>query len=243
MHQQITGGDNNLINDLNALIQALMEPNKRLYLFKQHEILYNKDIGIQQLRSSPNFEGGITTFATCKHLMRTYPADWEESWLAGLCPSATNNSALLFVGRIGKVFTTNKALSSYIRNHHPDAYLVKQADTNPRGDLYTPKSGSDIGDHHTQYVEPPENHTRREMYKKSPGSISERPDGKIPKWWRDVEYKNVHGKRPPVFVFSKCYIFKDPMAWSNINPGRASMKLSSRQFAKSLMDRDSKLLV
>lgn len=228
------------LNNLPLLKTTLREwQNAELRLYTQHEIFYEEGI-LKHTRSSPNWDGGFVTYSTCKHLMRTYKPriEWPDTWIAGLCPAHCENNTILFVGCIHMAFESNFHLRHHIQvleSKFPYA-RSKSADINPRGDLYTPKDeklGSNRIYDHTAFYEPP-NHTRSvELYKKSPGSTSKRPDGKIPKWWRDIEYIN-HGVRPPSFILAPCFLFSQPMLWSSFKPGRAALKLTCRQFLKSL---------
>lgn len=155
-------------------------------MYTQHLIKYQEGI-FKQTRSSPNWEGGLVTYATCKHNLRSTITDWEGVWLVGLCPKNCESNAVLFAGKISSVFSSNYSLRSHIIHQYPKSvYRAKNAHINPRGDLYTPVeelSGDEVYDHNN-YREPP-NHTRSvEHYTHSAGTPIP-ADGKIPKWWRD----------------------------------------------------------
>lgn len=206
-----------------------------LYLYTQHEIFWEDDV-VKQTRSSPNWEGGMVTYATCKHQMRTWNSleDWVGMWIAGLNPSAMDNS-LLFAGQVAQSFSSNYLLRSHLKKEHPDVYAHKNADINPRGDLYRPRrklKGAERWDHEN-FHEPKHPHTRSvETYKKSPGS---RP-GEVPKWWRDHEYE-LHGKHPPVFILEPCYLFPRPsMVCNDLEPRRAVLKLTLEEFLADLAE-------
>jgi len=203
--------------------------DQKLYLYTQHEIFLGKTL--QQTRSSPNWQGGLTTFATCKHHMRTFNNDWSDMWIAGLCPAALNN-AVLFCGKIKKLFKSNYDLSRWLKRNNKEAFKAKQANKDPRGDLYKPKavlSGEQVFNHEN-FVKP-KNHTRSlEYYSKSPGSVSIRLDGKIPKWWRDIEYT----KHPPVFILDPVVLFTQPTVLTSYEPKRATLSLTLKQFTRSL---------
>jgi len=223
------------LNDVQGLNQALDQGgiDRNLYLYTQHEIFFEDEL-FKHTRTSPNWEGGMVTYGTCKHNLRTFdrgPAGWEGTWLAGLCPKHCQSNALLFVGVVRYAFAGNYCLGQWVKHTAPQTWKVKQADGNPRGDLYTPRH-QDLDDtqqhDHTYYVEPA-GHTRSvEFYKKSPGSRSTREDGKIPKWWRDLEYVGKGGRRPPCFVLDPCWVFSKPLLWSSIIPGRAVRRTSPR---------------
>lgn len=210
--------------------------NDDLYLYTQHEIFWDQDV-LKHTRSSPNLEGGLVTYATCKHLMRTYSRPtWVGTWLVGLCPKECASNTMFFAGRVSYQFSGNYALGGYVRLFHPRAYKAKRANTNPRGDLYTPTEMAltEAQQHDHRYFQEPPNHTRSlEFYSKSPGSGSNRPDGKIPKWWRDLEYLG-HGRRPPAFVLDPCYLFSRPLLWTSLNPRRAVLRLTAGRLAETL---------
>lgn len=204
------------------------------YLYTHHEVfLYGGTV--RHTRSSPNWEGGVVTYATCKHRLRTAARKtWVGTWLCGLCPKGCAANCVLFAGRISMEFPTNVALGDYLRRANQAAWLAKQATRNPRGDLYAPTAAARVAGRlhsHSGYVAP-EGHTRSvEFYKKSSGSVSDRPDGLIPKWWRDVEYCTANGRRPRVFVLSPCYLFSRPLLWPTRTPGRAAVRLTCPELA------------
>src|SRR5262245_50172452 len=70
-----------------ALKSMLQKTEGELYLYTQHQIFQNEQQQFLQTRSSPNWEGGLVTYATCKHNMRTYNREWLVTWIAGLTPS------------------------------------------------------------------------------------------------------------------------------------------------------------
>lgn len=197
-------------------------------MFTHHEVVWTGSI-IKQTRSSPNWEGGMFTFATCKHQMRTWRTaeEWQDTWICGLGPRDCQNNTLLYAGKVAQVFANNYDLSRYILHEYPDIYRIKAADNNPRGDLYTPVKGlasrMEIERYkHTNFIEP-KNHTR---------SVDKYKDG-TPKWWRDIEYKS-HNKRPPVFILDPVVVFSKPMIWSSLKPGRACLKITCEQLLDSL---------
>lgn len=213
--------------------------NRNLYLYTHHEIFLDEGI-IKHTRSSPNWEGGLVTYATCKHLMRSYSRkgnNWRNTWIVGLCPSKMDN-CVLFCGVVWKQFYSNYDLREFIQAQYPTAFKAKEADNNPRGDLYTPRRELTKTAHkyHSEYFHPPANpHTRSvEFYSKSPGSISQRKDGKIVKWWRDIEYQTSNGSRPFSFILNPCFLFSKPCLWTTFQPKRATLKLEPPDFSNSL---------
>ena len=220
-------------------LNAIEGGDRFLYLYTHHEVFLQDGI-IKHTRSSPNFEGGLVTYATCKHLMRSYNRDkdggWVNTWLVGLCPKKGLNNCVMFVGQVSMEFERNIQMGTHLMLNYPEVIAHKLAMTNPRGDVYTLKEDpptNDLDDHNN-YLEPP-NHTRSlEFYKKSPGSVSDRPDGKIPKYWRDIEYQNAQGRRPPSFILSPCFLFSKPTLYTSYQPKRATLKLDPMSFVKSL---------
>jgi hypothetical protein len=223
------------LNDPDGLLSALSKDRGEAYLYTSHQIFYEDGL-LKQTRSSPNWEGGLLTYSTCKQHLRTTSRQWPGTWLASLGPRDCSDNCLLMVGRVAHAFPSNYTLSGCVRTSYPSVYKVKQACLNPRGDLYTPKRPL-VGDevfHHENFVEP-KNHTRSvEFYKKSPGSRSDRADGLIPKWWRDLEYISHHGHRPWHFILAPCWVFSKPLMWSTISPGRASVRLPAVALGKAL---------
>ncbi len=236
------------LNDPDRLAASLEADDVNdLYLYVHHEVFLQDNI-IKHTRSSPNWEGGVVTYATCKHLMRTYSRPevtdsgtplWEGVWLSGLAPMPMDNT-VMFAGKISKQFLSNPDLSRHLKQHHPIAYRTKQADTNPRGDLYSFTDDNfynrtkHVYDH--KLFNEPHGHTRTvEFYKKSPGSVSTRPDGKIPKWWRDHEYKAKTGRRPLLFILDPVFIFSRPMVWTKYVPKRATLRLDNHIFKESIV--------
>lgn len=224
------------LNDPKGLRTALdgSEPCD-LYVYTQHQIVYQDGV-LKHTRSSPNWDGGVVTYSTCKHRMRCYhrPDGWEGVWLAGLCPKECEANCLLFCGRVALEFPGNYELGNHLRNVHPDAWEAKRATGNPRGDVYEQRKPYSAGRNDHRWFVEPRGHTRSvEFYKSSPGSVSDRPDGKVPKWWRDLEYV-ANGRRPPSFVLSPCYLFSHPLLWTSLNPRRAVIKTNPADFAAGL---------
>ena len=133
---------------------------------------------IKQRRSSPNWEGGLVTYATCKHQMRTWltAEEWEGVWIAGLNPASLDNS-VMFLGQVCTSHRSNYQLYCSLQTAAPEVVPFKLASNNPRGDLYTPGDILNVNsppewEHYaTSYDHPVQPHTRSvETYKTSPGS-------------------------------------------------------------------------
>lgn len=227
------------LDDTQSLLQALGSANKaRTYVYTHHQV-FHEDNTIKHTRSSPNWEGGLVTYSTCKHLMRSYAVgSWVNTWLVGLGPKECADNCVMFIGRVSQQFESNHELYRHLQTKAKSVLVAKRADTNPRGDLYTPvrRLVEDEVYNHANYLEPP-NHTRSlEMYKKSPGSVSDREDGKIPKWWRDLEYLQ-RGRRPVLFTLSPCWLYSKPVLWTSYSPKRAVLKVDTELVLKSLIKR------
>jgi hypothetical protein len=226
------------LNDSDGLKAALGSTSGDVYLYTHHKVFFEDGI-IKQTRSSPNWEGGLVTYATCKHLMRTYDrSDWTGTWLVGLAPQECAGNTLLFAGVVIRQFPDNYTMGQHLKTNHYQTWRVKLANNNPRGDVYLPRRKLAEGDQHTHtsYVAP-QGHTRSvEYYKSSPGSVSDRPDGMVPKWWRDVEYVS-RGRRPVCFVLGPVWLFSRPCLWSSYSPRRAVLRLTPGAVAGSLHGR------
>lgn len=222
------------LNDPEGLQDALQDDaDAGMYLATHHRMVMQDGI-IKQQRSSPNWDGGMVTYATCKHLMRTYDKEWEGMWIGGLTPKECGDNTAFLCGKIHRVFNSNAAMGRYLKKKHRSVWNAKRAIHNPRGDVYDVASETSNPWEHTTYTAPT-GHTRsEEFYSKSPGSVSDREDGKIPKWWRDMEYKNRQGRRPVLFLLSPVWIFSTPHLWTDYHPGRATLKLTAGEFANSL---------
>lgn len=205
-------------------------------VYTQHQVFYENGV-LKQTRSSPNWDGGMVTYATCKHFMRSQKSkNWEGTIVCGLCPKHCKENCLLFVGAVWKQFPSNYTLSGVLNTTYPKIYRAKLSLYNPRGDLYVPKSilnGTKEIHNHTNYVAPI-NHTRSvEYYASSPGSVGD--EHGVPKWWRDIEYLPNHGNRPKVFIMNPCWLFSKPLLWSLVAPGRAVVNLTAKQLLDSFV--------
>lgn len=231
-----------ILNPTHKQIRRLLTGGPDLYLYTQHEIFFQDDL-LKQTRTSPNWEGGVVTYSTCKHNMRTYKrSSWRDVWIGGLTPSHCANNCLLFLGRVDTVLSSNYKLGRHLRELDVPAYKAKRANNNPRGDIYTPvgslawkiREGVPNAEYNHKFFSEPPGHTRSvEYYKKSAGSSSDREDGLIPKWWRDIEYLQ-RGIRPPSFILRPCFIFSKPMFWTAYQPRRAVLRLTPDSLFSSL---------
>jgi len=140
------------------------------------------------------------------------------------CPSHCANNALFFVGKVCNAFSTNYDYGTFLKNA-PKVFRAKRASTNPRGDIYTPRrrlAGEeryDVGN----FLQPP-SHVR---------STEKSKDG-TPKWWKDVRY-SLNNKRPPVLMYNPSYLFSRPHVHSSLKLGRATRKMTVKEFADSLV--------
>lgn len=218
--------------NLRDMVARLKESEDPLYLFTHHEVFFTEGV-IKQTRSSPNWEGGMFSFATCKHQMRTWkdPEAWVGTWLVGVGPRAIGNP-ILYIAKIIHSFPSNLDYSTWLRAKHPQTAAIKSADNNPRGDWYTPtktlahKLSMPGGKYqkwiYGSFVEP-KDHTR---------SVETYKDG-TPKWWRDIEYRS-HNRYPPVFIGMPAFVYPQRILETAYHPGRAVLKLNTVDFAESL---------
>ncbi len=222
-----------LTEDLRATGASMLQLYVQHELFEESISTENPSRVIKQTRSAPNWDGGLATLATCKHLVRSYNLDWRGAWFVGLCPRDLASNTVLYAGRVDEVHDSNYDLGCRVREISPEVFAAKSSLTNPRGDLYEPmdaQTGFDKYDH--RHFVAPQDHTRSvDWYKKSPGSL----DGLTPvqKWRRDIEYV-MHGRRPKVFILRPFHLFTQPTVWSNLEPGRATLRLTAAEFADSL---------
>lgn len=210
------------------------------YAYPHHEVYLNDNEFIQT-RSGPNWEGGLLTIATCKHLLRSrlpspykipmsglltltggvemYTWDSEPSvWLAGFTPTIDGATYLLYMARVGVVFGSNYDLGAYLKSNYRSAYDAKLAMDNVRGDVYKPRKklrGEGKFDPLNFYT--PYNHCRQvESYK----------DG-TPKWHRDIAY-SVNGRRAYPILFDEVYLYSKPKYAANRKLFRSGYKDEAR---------------
>lgn len=102
-----------------------------------------------QTGSAPNFQGGVITLCTCKHLMRTYLSveQWQGGvdskidgkWVAGFT-GKNKGYALVFLARVGEAFESYADLLAGSKLLTPECQKTKSATRNILGDIYTPKA-------------------------------------------------------------------------------------------------------
>lgn len=182
-------------------LEQILDGVKTIYVYPHHEILLDDDGIFRQTRSGPNWEGGIVTMTTCKHLLRTYSALQPESKkkgsgkvaLCGITNKLRGDNFLLYVGVVDESFASNYELGSYLAEHHFDAYQKKLANKNRLGDIFEPIDDLDLvmEEHydHKNFIDPVPDHCRRE----------ENDSSGRPKWIKDIEY-NARGKVRPQCV-------------------------------------------
>ncbi len=122
---------------------------------------------LRHFGSGPNWQGGIITLCTCKHLMRTYPDIKQGTWIAGFSNfrAGEGKNFLMYLMRIGQTYESHydlwHSLPEKVRKE-------KTADKNPLGDVYRPldretqKSPFDPA----MYLKPCRNHSHKRSWRK-----------------------------------------------------------------------------
>ncbi len=179
--------------------------------------IQNGDNTLQHIGSGPNWQGGIITLCTCKHLMRTFRTieDWPGTWVAGFSNirAGDGKNVLIYLMRVEHAFESHydlwHALPSRVR-------LAKATDTNTLGDVYKPLGADTQEDPFNicRYHQPHPSHKRKyEMIK-------------------DINYRRNDNHRAALlvgdvkysFIWDQCKItFKD-------NIGRGQRKLTLGEF-------------
>ena len=194
--------------------------------FPHHEIFLDEGEGtFIQTRSSPNWQGGMMTFSTCKQHLRTFkePKDWLGVYLAGFTPKTdTGANWLLYVARVDIAFESNYDLHEWLHAEYPDILQAKLAIDDPCGDVYTPKQPVLTGENRFvagNFHPPPPDHTRSEL----------QSDGVTPKWHKDIEYRGNGGRHPPVFALGPASLWTRPKFQASVPLHRSGFKSTGKQ--------------
>ena len=141
---------------------------------------------LYQTGSGPNFQGGLITLCSCKHLMRTYldTESWRGVWVAGFTSSRDlDRNKLFYLMMVSQAFESHRDL--WFSDSIPeDTKAAKAAHLDKFGDIYKPKSESVRPYYSWSYYEPCKNHAHCE-----PGD-----------WHKDIRYASRHGRRPMLLV-------------------------------------------
>ena len=146
---------------------------------------------LHQTGSGPNFQGGLITLCSCKHLMRTYPEVVPRVWVAGYTNNKVMEKNWLFY-----LMRVRETISSHSEFWHSpsvpeEAKTAKAADAERFGDIYRPRGDTEPPYSPHSYFEPCKNHVHCE------------PDD----WKKDVDYTDQWGRRPKLLVGEPQYSF------------------------------------
>lgn len=177
------------------------------YFFPMLDYVYSNGVFLA-VRSGPNWEGGVFTLTTCKHLLRTAktPEEWEGHWLVAFTPRINGENYLLFRARVDKAFPHQFFLGDYLRRRHPHAYKTKLSTRNPRGDIHEPKrrlTSMQEAENIRNYVEPVDHSRFKERY--TSGAFK----GKR-KWNKDIKFRGHSGRPPAAFILGSESIWCSP---------------------------------
>jgi hypothetical protein len=204
---------NSIINHLNAT-----DTSAPIYYYVMKTV---KRVGDTLLHhgSGPNWQGGVITLCTCKHLMRTYPDMKQGTWIAGFSGASSNEwkNCLIYLMRVEKTYESNYALWNSLPEEVREA---KAADVNPLGDIYRPlsretqKSPFDPA----MYLEPCRNHSHKHC------------------WKEDIKYKTKGGIHPLLLVGDMKYSFvwNQCMITFDCSIGRGQRRLKLAEFLNHL---------
>jgi hypothetical protein len=208
---------NALLNKLNAA-----DPLAPIYCYIMDSVKED-DNHLRHTGSGPNWQGGIITLCTCKHLMRTYPDVKQGTWIAGFSNSKAGRGEnfLIYLMRIAQTFESHYDLWYHLTEESREA---KAADINPLGDIFRPL-GRETQEHPyepSQYYEPCKDHSH----------------GRNQYWHRDIKYTTKKGKHPLLLVGDENYSF----VWDQYlitfkeNIGRGQRRLTLKEFKIHLQD-------
>ena len=209
-----------LAQNLNLSLEALLDRidpflGDVVYPYVLTSLRYD-DVRLHQQGSGPNFQGGLITLCTCKHLMRTYPVikSGKDVWIAGYSSSTHSGGSMLFyLMKIALRFESYQDF--WFSDFVPEgAKVEKVADSNIFGDIYRPKSATGNPHWHRTYHAPPKGHAHC------------RPGARATEWWTDIEYRSRSGCTPALLVgdpeFS--FLWDEPVIPSPFGPKRALPK-------------------
>ena len=181
------------ISDLNKILRGA----DRIYVYPHHEIKLDNG-NLKQTRSGPNWEGGVVTMATCKHLLRTYNSLTGKTVICGLTNKLEGKNFLMYIGMIDKTFDSNLELGEYLDD---EVFQIKCANGNRLGDIFKPIDVNSDKYDIFNFEEPTGNHCRAE----------ENDSKGNPKWWKDIEYSSRGGIRPKCLILNPVTVHTIPM--------------------------------
>ena len=104
---------------LSALKKALKNEGGVIYTYVLTTVEADSHGSFVQTGSAPNFQGGLITLCTCKHLMRTNrtPNNWECVWIAGFTGInilSDHRNYLFYLMRVKEAFSSHKELWDWL---------------------------------------------------------------------------------------------------------------------------------
>jgi hypothetical protein len=152
--------------------------------------------GFAQTGSGPNFQGGLITLCTCKHLMRTSldVASWVGVWVAGFSGVKVTDrgNGLVYLMRVSEAFESHYDLWEFLCS---EVRQAKAAHLHTLGDVFKPKPDhiypDDPGRFKPGNYEPP---------RKDHSHASIERNSNAPRWYRDVNYRGYGGRRAALLV-------------------------------------------
>jgi hypothetical protein len=167
--------------------------------------------------TAPNFQGGVISLCTCKHLMRTFKEtrDWEDTWIAGFTGRAPGRerNALVYLMRVAHAFDSHAAVWS--SNEIPlRVKQAKAAHLHPLGDLFRPKEVPGNPFRPRNYMPPHRAHDHRSH------------SG----WHGDIDYVGSGGRRAALLFggSTNSFLWDEPMVYlsSKLYRGQRKMELT-----------------
>lgn len=204
-------GKGKLADGLNASVSALRQrvggEQTTVYSYVVQTIK-NEGGSFVQTGSAPNFQGGLITLCTCKHLMRTSrsPRDWEETWIAGFTSVGIfdKRNALVYLTRIAHAFESHHDL--WYSDDIPEVVKhAKSARSSRYGDLFQPVDPSSDPFDPRDYHQPCDHHSHC-------GDT----------WHGDVDYTGHSGRRAALLVGVPAYSFlwnRPTIFFPRVSPG------------------------
>jgi len=165
--------------------------------------------------SGPNLEGKLATLCTCKRSMRASQTSdyWEGKWILGLTSRAKSNGFngshyFLYLMRVGRAFDSHYQLYHYLKKCSPNSLQIKNAVTNPFGDIYEPEALCDSDPRNPR------------MYKSPHTEHSHVPD----EWEDDII-------STPLLLgdVANTFVWQEPMIRFKENRGCGNKKFSMRE--------------
>lgn len=187
-----------------------------------------KEDSLAQYGSGPNFQGGLITLCTCKHMMRTYHSaeDWKGMWIAGKTKKPVAENALFYLIKVSKAYESQAELWDALDEETKKA---KNSRFNILGDVFEPKKKNLIEDARfdsQKYFEPHKDHVHI----------------KGEKWKTDIEYKSKRHSVLLVGDVENSYLWTLPKIYfcGLKNNVRGNSKINFEDFIKGLSEKPCK---